>query len=286
MPRQLAITVESVRDEIGGSGMEMFLSALGDASRQNDIIARHIKTAQSYLEKQLGIYLFRQVVKCRPLEAGLVEGADYDVADDSYDFIRRDWQTTAQIKVRKRPVVSVERVALRYGQGEPHEVLEAVSYPTSWISFDSVMGLVYVIPVMGSVHYGSGAMLLLSVTGGAVRRDILPSFVTVDYTAGYLPKTFNAQTDDPYDASFNHDVIETLLQAVREYSAMLVLQNAERSIGAGGGSIAMYGLSESFTGDRFTRAKEGYDLSVKTFIAEFNMTERAPAMFTLGGGGR
>ncbi len=271
MPRSLAITVDSVRDELSGQGMEMFLTALGTPDQQTRIIEQRIGEAQSEIENSLHTYLFQQVIKSRPLDEGLVRGTDYTRLDDAYPFVRDDWMRQGRIKTYRRPIQSVQRVAIRYGQGP--DVFEAVEYPRNWISFEGRLGVVNVIPIVGSATYGAGAMILLPMTGGPIHRASLPSLVTVDYTAGFLPDDFHPETEDPYDASPDYDVTQ-LLKAVRLGACIAVLKACERAIGAGGGSIGMFGLSESFVAGRFATETKSYSddiADIKTqYLAGFS----------------
>lgn len=278
MPRPLAITTQAVRNELSGTGMAVYLSALGDETAQNAVIDQEIAEAQSTVENALRVFLFREIVKCRPIDAGLTIGTDYTKEESGYPFIRKDWEVYGRIFTQRRPIVSVERVAVRYGQA-PGQVLEAVEYPANWISWEGPIGKVSIVPIMGSATYGAGALILLPITGGAMRRDAVPSLVTVDYTAGYLPRDFDRDADDPYDASPENDPT-ALLRAVRYLTTIGMLQNLSRAMGAGGGSIGMYGLSESFNPGRFEQEIQRYHTEVDYIYTTYLATDSPALVFS------
>jgi hypothetical protein len=277
MPRPLVISVAALRRELSGPEMSEFLDAFGDETERddedmfqdtvNDALAEIIRDAQDDFEAQTNVFLTQRRIVTHPAPTGWKLGREYDMEDDPYDLDTSDWRGNGTIKLRWRPVVGIDKVEFRFGNSRQSQIRQ---FSPSWISRRARLGLVHVMAFYGTQdtnstttagilpHWQTSAGLSLSGSMGGH----LPSMVAVDYTSGLLPRDFNALTTDPNDACPNWPV-RAVLDIVKMMAAHKALRGLQDALGAGGGSVGMDGLSESFSENRFGARIQGYETRIE-----------------------
>jgi hypothetical protein len=272
MPRlPLIISPLSVRNELAGKGMDEYLTALEDPDGiiepreyQDNCIADDIQEAQGTIENECEIYLTQRIVQSNPAPPNTVRGTDYDVLETRYPYFAEDWRNGGQVLiVRHRPLQTVHKIALQYGGmsgSAPYNILEV---PEQWVTWDGATGCIYVQPLYGAAGGTVAGTLSLALLGqGLNNRHVTPQAVSVKYTAGLLPRNFDVKTMDPYAESPDFE-IRDIIQCIRYLAAASMLTTLGMAIGAGGGSISIDGLSESFQANRFAGEIKGYTDAAK-----------------------
>lgn len=238
------------------------------------VVLRAIQEAMSRIEQDARTYLIQQVIKSRPLDNGLVRGTNYDIVEDAYDFNRDAFLGGfAETTLRKRPVISVERTAVRYPDKSA-----VITWPVEWQVIDARMGKLHLIPLTGSSSVTLlSAVFTVPLIAAAFQRGHVPNVMTIDYTAGFLPKTFDAWIHDPLDTDTtkgqpDFDSTE-LLKAVRYLATSDILRKVERGVMPGGGALGGDGLSQSFPSARFQQEAGGYEQRAIDIIQRWNRIE-------------
>lgn len=158
-------------------GLDTQMQTFGDESAQNAAIDAAIAAADARVMRELHLTLNTQVIKSWP-----EEGAVYDVEEEPYDYNRHQYRRYGYISLRRRPVISIERVRLMLG---PDNAI--VEYPDSWIRINRLSGQLSVVPTPGAGWTGlvlqNGAYYLPYLSGTVVEEHI-PQMIAVDYTAG------------------------------------------------------------------------------------------------------
>lgn len=270
----LVIPVSKVRSSLSGSGLSDTLAILGDSAAQDKVLTSAVKVAQSRVEKRTDTLLTQKVIKSRPVEAGLVRGTDYDIVESPYNFYRDDFNNFGRLRLLRRPIVSVERLMIRFGEG-----VTVFAPPAPWVDsfIDSANGTIHVVPYIGGLNVGPVAAiglipLYLGLRGHPQSQSpsaMVPQIVSVDYTAGFLPKDFDAASDDLDEASPDHDV-QTLVDAVRCLAAAIVLEDLAPSFGVQGGSLSFDGFSQSIQSNQLDGVIKAFSDKADAYIQEFN----------------
>jgi hypothetical protein len=207
-----------------------FLAYLGGADEVNAALQNAINWAVSRAERELKSDLYPKVIKTYP-DAGLVKGEDYDIEEDPYDFFRTDYMSFGYLVLRHRPVISVEKVELRYGHS-----LQILTYPNDWVRLNRKFGRLSVLPTIGAfgvsgpLMLASGYFFLPIMMGWA--KDIVPQLICVDYTAGI-------DATDPQYAELRH-----LLAKLAAEEILRMVGTVYKS-GLAGYSVGEDGASES-----------------------------------------
>ena len=273
MPRPTLVTPKQLRSELSGPGLGEHLLALID---ENDVEtaaeARQLVDAelreiileeQAVLETELKLKLFQTRIVSRPVDAGLIRSTsntegDYDVVDDPYDLLRIQWQGPGEIKLRWRPVLSVERVALRFGTQAPNVWRE---FDGGMINHRSRLGIIHVMSIFTRGSSSTQPIVLPHFNMAFINGGTVPGVLAIDYTAGMVPRNFNVMTDNIDDAAPDFP-IRALVKLIRLRAAASVLSKVVDALGAGGGSIAMEGLSESYDSSQIARRQQAYEISI------------------------
>lgn len=266
---KLVVSVQDVKDELSGGGMCEYLSALDNSDQ---VIAKRILEAQRGIEHALEILFFQQKICTRPVTKGLVRGQDYDKTEDGYPFRRADFSAFASIQLRKRPVQNVWRAGIRYGNESTY--IAVLDFPNGWINQQARLGVLEVQAIVGGGSMGpTDSLLILPMLSGAVSGGgVMPLIFSCDYTAGFLPSDFDPETDDLDEACPDYNIYE-LARAVRMQATAHMLRSVRRSVGAGGGSIAMEGLSQSWDSSRFSEEIKDYEEQVKEILENFSFLD-------------
>lgn len=291
---RLVVSPKQVREEYFASeALELYLNTLADknatsqAAKDASIdlkLTRVIMEAQADVERKCEVYLSHTVIKTPPVDAGMVRTTknapgQFDKLDTPYPFIIRNWNGgSGRIRLRKRPIVSVQRVAIRYGQ--TMQALGVLDFPDGWISPESRMGIINIMPIVGMSSSQVSSLIMLPIMAGAMNgRKVIPTIVTIDYTAGFLPVDFDPDEDDPTEACPDFDVLG-VLEAVKLLAASkLMLRFGLQSDGEGG-SISLGGLSETITPGRFKQIREEYETTAKDKLKDIK-SHYAPPPFMI-----
>jgi hypothetical protein len=97
------------------------------------------------------------------------------------------------------------------------------------------------------------SLLMLPLAVGVMSRAAVPLLLHVNYTAGFLPYSFNPDTDDLGTACPDFENIHIVADGVRALTAIKILTNTRFAKGAGGGSIAVDGISQTHAPGRFAQ---------------------------------
>lgn len=247
-------SVTDVRNLIGAYAEDMASWLGGSTADQDALITRFIRAAQARMERDLRIRYDTQVIKVKP-----EPGAVYDIEEDPYDFWLEDYYNHGFIKLRRGPVISVQRVRLMYG-----DQTEIITYPNSWIRLDRKNGTIQILPTPGSGWGGlvlaSGGYFLPLLTGTWLRRNV-PQLICPDYTVGALASV-EGGAEKPLFPEYWWE--EHSLQCASLAAAQVLVELSDvYKPGLVGESISAEGLSES---TQFTR---GAGLRYQAKIAEY-----------------
>lgn len=77
----------------------------------NDIVY-YQDVAVSYLERELGIFIYPRVIKCRAPERGYVYGTDYDISEPEMDYDAREFYQWGYMQLRHYPLMKVDMINL------------------------------------------------------------------------------------------------------------------------------------------------------------------------------
>jgi hypothetical protein len=286
----LVITVKSVKQELSGKPVMSYLLKLAaveattaeqKVASVNTQIAEAIQEAQGDYETLTGNFLTQRRVRTIPVEPKTdgepqVPGIDYDWEEEGYNYIREDWeQGFADIKVRHRPLIEIDRVVLRYGQ--TLDAVKALNLPEQWQIKNRKLGIVHIVPIIGLGPFATSSLTLLAVAGANLAgHNNIPNIVTIDYTAGFLPRDFNVETDDPTTACRFEDM-RPILAAVRFNATARVLTRMQRAVSLTGGTISIDGVSQSIQPGFFDSYIKTYE---EKFQAAVNQTKRPGLKFT------
>lgn len=122
-----------------------------------------IKAAVDSLEKTL-------CVRIKPTQ----------ILNEMQDYYRSDYLDFAFVQLNEYPIVSVERVAIKYPTAQTE-----IEFPTEWYQINRVHGQVHLIPTSGSLSQilmGRGGDYLTFVWKG---WDWMPNMWRINYTAGF-----------------------------------------------------------------------------------------------------
>jgi hypothetical protein len=202
-------------------------------------------------------------IKQKP-EAGLILGTDYDLEEPALDYaqgtITRD--SLPRWTMRKRPIISVERLRFMLANREVYTV------PTSWIQPDKMLGVVSLMPdglmtaTVASTP-SSGAMWAPILDTVNWRFKVIPQFIAIDYTAGWTDFDTNPDTAN-------------IREMLATEAALNVLDHCRRLIPD---SVNLDGFSQSF--GSVERHIESMTEDVKKFIRHWRAKYEPPVIAVL-----
>lgn len=145
-------------------------------------IEQHIWDAETFYQRELGIRFGRTRIASAATARGLTLGEDYDEEEAAYAFPPDFWQGDRWgfTKLRKRPVVSVDRVAFAF----PHPAAIIFELRPEWLRVDLHNGCFNIIPTSGPTILLQFNNTMLSIIGGSFT---LPQSIVIDYTTGFTP---------------------------------------------------------------------------------------------------
>ncbi|RYX84225.1 hypothetical protein EON83_11050 [bacterium] len=260
MPEPLLVSVARVRKALAGRSMARFIEALGTSDTERDKeIALLIRAAQADFETHCGVCLFHTRIVTRPAPPDMVrrsasEVGDYDRLEDGHSYFQDDFRSggAVSVKLTKRPVLSIESAGLHWGAWQNSNFLW--KFPKGWTMPEARLGYVHIAPAWGGgAASGQGGILTipLAYTGIGTRGQAMPILLAINYTAGFVPYEFNADTDDLHDACPDFEQIRIVAEGVRSLAALKILKQTRFAKGAGGGSIAIDGISQTHANNRF-----------------------------------
>jgi len=194
-----------------------------------------------------------------PAEPALV--ALTDIFEDPYDYDVGDYLNWGYIALRRKPIVSVERIRLIYPTGQ-----EIITYPIEWIKIFHKFSQIQIVPMAGSFKQypliGQGAMYLPLMSGFLTKS--VPQLIHVDYTAG-----LTVVPDDLKDAIYKLSAVEILKTA-----------GQGRFPGVASMSTSADGLSENTTLTQSPSTQlygaliKQYEDDVKLFIKDYRSFQK------------
>lgn len=149
----------------------------------NAMLQQKLDIAVAYFQRDLDIYVVPTVVKSTAVLGSSTvppENVTYDVLEDPYDYDARDYFNWGYMRLRKTPVISVERMRLIYPTGQL-----IIQYPTDWIKIYHKVGQIHIVP--SAMSYASYPIIggqYLPLMSGYLNRNI-PALINVDYTVGF-----------------------------------------------------------------------------------------------------
>lgn len=277
------VSVQDVRDLIGGyPELNLWLAQDTDTGtdltvRQDAVIEKYIIAMQVQMEEELHCKYDTEVIKSRVPDGTEQENdalpVGYTRWEDAYDFNASDYRRFGFLTLRRRPVLSVENVSLRYGP-----LANLIDFPAAWYRVNRKSGQLSIMPTPGAAWTGtqlsSGIYLLPSILGGWI-TDTVPQLLMVDYTVGIGEVPTGSTTGwEPHAMHLARLAARPILT---QFSDLI-------KPGLTGESIAEDGLSQS---RQFTRGGTlKYAAMINQFredYEEFKMNHRyvsAPFMFT------
>jgi len=106
------------------------------------------------------------------------------IIDEKHDYYMTEYKDFAFLQLNQYPILSVERVAIRY----PTSTSDVV-FPNEWIQMQKAHGQIHLIPTSGSISnilMGTGGDYLNFVWRG---WTFMPNLWHIDYTAGFATGT-------------------------------------------------------------------------------------------------
>lgn len=202
----------------------------------------YIDNAYNEVERRLSVFLAPTKIVCNPEKRGI---ADFDLAEQPYDYNYRQYRHWGFLQLRQYPIVSVERVALVLPNDK-----EVVVFDPDWIKVYPKVGQISIVPYAGSPTVmavaGAAGTAFPFLTGQFSRN--FPQAIWVDYTAGV--GEYREVTDPDTQETTTELFIPTdINEVIAKMAAIDVLGIAGDAILAGIASIgtSVDGLSENFS---------------------------------------
>ncbi len=188
-----------------------------------------------------------------------VAQAAADIIEDPYDYDVKDYVQWGFIILRRKPVISVERIRLIYPTGQV-----ILTYPNEWIKLYAKFGQIQVVPMAGATQplIGQGSMYLPLMSGSL--QSNVPQLIHVDYTAGLV-----SIPDDLKDAIYKLGAVEVLKVSGQGKAPGI----ASMSTGADGLSESTT-LTQSANSQMFGPLIKQYEDDVKAFVKSYTETNR------------
>ncbi len=177
-------------------GLDEYLAKIGDTAAQNAVIDDAVAYAQAKVRRELHVELGTVRIAAWPT-SDMTQGAegDYDVTEEPYDYSASQYRSWGYLRLRRRPVQSIQRVRVMLGPDNP-----VLTYPADWIRLDKKPGQVRIVPTPGSGWSGmvlSNGMYYLPYLSAGWIMDNVPHVIAVDYTAGLGDAAGLGESADP-----------------------------------------------------------------------------------------
>lgn len=204
------------------------------AELEEEVFGSAIAAAIDETESDLGIYLRPRRIAMWP-----EVGQEYDVEEPPLPYDPKQFLSAIipVWRLRRRPVISVQRVRLAFGERREDLV---ISVPKDWWRVNKRLGTISLMPIGASaVAMQAGAVWFAPLLAGRFPVHI-PQFVAIDYTAGI-----------DWEAIDDEDKVDyaRLRRLVAERAAIFVCNDLRRlvpsSVSAGGLSQAYASIDET-----------------------------------------
>jgi hypothetical protein len=136
-----------------------------------------INSAIDEISRALKITIKKTRVHCQP-GPELIQGTDYDEADDPYTYRHDKWRRSGRVALRKRPIISISRFDL-YSISD-QKILDLLT----WISADHRKGIINFFPKAGADGQFRIAPASMSM-GVTLMGGDYPHGYKIDYVAGF-----------------------------------------------------------------------------------------------------
>ncbi len=179
MPVTLA-TVKDLRSHV--FDLLPHIEAVTSSDTVNDLLTDALATAKEELEEDLETWFEQKVIRMSTPSLGDV----YDVLEAPLDYnagVLVGKQFPMWV-LRKRPVVSVQRVTFRFTQN-----IQVLEMPSDWWKVDLKTGTFRFLPAGSSALMMAGNASFLPLLSGYMDWFKLPQFTCIDYTAGWYDPT-------------------------------------------------------------------------------------------------
>ncbi|WP_017814464.1 hypothetical protein [Paenibacillus shenyangensis] len=205
-------------------------NAAGVTMDDRDILG-FLMTAVKETERRLGILLKSTIIACNPDDRGLIQGVDYELEEQPYDYDMQKWQSYGFIQLRQRYASQINAFRLVNYAGQL--TVNFMDYP-EWIKLNKKASHLQIVNRGGNgmtagMGYGMGYNSTPFAAGLLSRT---PQVFHIDYVAGLSPA----------------QLTEDIRAVVAKMAAVDVLGVAGDSTLAGmaGYSLSIDGISESF----------------------------------------
>jgi hypothetical protein len=220
----------------------------------------------AYFQRDFDIFMLPTVIKSNAIlgTTGMPpENVYYDLIEPPYDYNLNDYLNWGYLRVRRRPIISVERIRLIYPTGQ-----EIITYPMSWLKIYPKFGQIQIVPLAGSFRQypllGQGAMYLPLLSGFLTKS--VPSLIHVDYSCGFpvgqIPPDFA-------DIVYKKAAIEVLrISGMAQFPGV-----ASLTTGADGLSETTQ-LTQTGQTQLFGSYIDAYQKDIDAFLNDFRETEK------------
>lgn len=205
-------------------------NAAGVTMDDRDILG-FLMTAVKEVERRLGILLKPTIIACNPDDRGLIQGVDYELEEQPYDYDAQRWQSYGFLQLRQRYASQVTMFKLVSYAGQL--TVDFMRYP-EWIKLNKKASHLQIVNRGGNgmtagIGYGMGYSST-PFSAGLLSRT--PQVFHIDYVAGFSPG----------------QLTEDIRSVIAKMAAVDVLGVAGDSTLAGmaGYSLSIDGISESF----------------------------------------
>ncbi len=251
------ITHEQVRRRL--LGIKYYLDAI-DADDLDAVFDDHIAAATARFERELGCCIERKVIVQDP-DPGAVKGVDYDILEPALNWNRQGMDDLITLTMRRRPIISVERIRLKLAQG-----VQLITFPPEWYADHQQfnLGIVTLVPVaLGDMALSSTGVPIYQWVTGRMPWPVIPQMLYVNYTAGWA------------DAEDDPDLADLRVMLSSE-AALRALRDIRRMVPSG---ASLDGASQQF-GD-VQKELEDRKAEIDEFIAEWRARYNPPNLVVI-----
>jgi hypothetical protein len=112
----------------------------------DEAIEHFIYAAIKNVERKLGVFLKPTIIVTNPLERGLVEGFDYEVAEPAYDYDAKAYANWGFLQLRERHVQSLQSLKLVLPNGQI--IVDFLTRP-EWVKLYPKEAQIQIVPYAG-----------------------------------------------------------------------------------------------------------------------------------------
>lgn len=171
------------------------------------LIDENIAAATARFERALETCLEPTVIH-QDIAAGEEPGVDYDLREPALDWDRKAAVSLLQIRLRRRPIISIESIALKLSDDYP-----LFTFPPGWyedhVQFN--LGIVSIVPVpVGDAMLSATGQIMYTWLTGRMPYPVMPQLVRVNYTAGFADATYDPRLAELRRHLANDAALKTL----------------------------------------------------------------------------